>query len=295
MRTLEALGWWLIMPCVLPFGAGKLAVRKLRRKRAQWKNDVRPLPRRRNSLSIESSPPPPATKKPKHKIPPNPQLDCALLSRLPLELRLQIYAFVFGGPVIHLVQIPRRIAHTRCRLSAAQDATRKCRPATWAPLDSRLGTVATANLALLKTCRRVYTEAAHVLYATNTFDVNALSTFLGFTRTVTPSRLAAITRLNLSWMTVEMSFLRFQEKHFQQWWRCWFIIAFDMPGLRDLILWIIYAAPEWVAPLTQVRGLRRFELHMEVFGDADEKVMAEMKALERQLVAWMTSDSSGDC
>ena len=292
MRTLEAVGWWMLMPCLVPVGIGRIVLRKMRRKKAKWKNDVRPLPRRRQSLSIGSSSP--SNKKHKIKIPPNPQLDCALLSRLPLELRLEIYGYVFGGTVIHLIQIPRRIAHTRCRLPGPADPIRDCRPAIRVPLHPLLGTVATANVALLKTCRQVYTEAARVLYTANTFDVNQLSTFVGFSRSIIPSQLAAITSLHLSWLKVEMGFASIDPDGFDQWCHCWSIIASDMPGLRYLKLCmgsdtVLSMQQKWVAPLDKVRGLRRFELSVEGMATPHKKEVAALKALERRLAARMTS------
>lgn len=298
MRTLEAVGWWMLMPCLIPVEIGKDVFREMRRKKEKWKTDVRPLPRRRNSLSIASSSPSspssPSNKKLKHKIPPNPQLDCALLTRLPLELRLEIYAYVFGGTVIHLVQIPRRVAHTRCRLRTASDPMRDCRHAIRIPLYPRLGTVATANVALLKTCRKVYTEAAHVLYTANTFDVNRLTTFLDFSRTIIPSQLAAITSLHLSWLTSEIIIAPGQPDNFRRWTKCWCIIANDMPGLRDLKLCMASSTEfsmtaMWVKPLRQVRGLRRFELSVQDMSKARKKEATELKAVEKRLAALMTS------
>lgn len=216
-----------------------------------------------------------------------------------MELRLEIYAYVFGGTVIHLIQIPRRIAHTRCRLPTAPDASRKCRPAIQIPLHPQLGTIATANVALLKTCRQVYTEAAHVLYAANAFDVNHLNTFVSFCRTIIPSRLAAIKSLHLSWPTLEMAFASIDPDRFLQWWRCWDIISSDMPGLRDLKLCmgsdtILLMQAPWVAPLNKVRGLRRFELSLEAprtMEELQKKELAALKALERRLSAIMTSSA----
>ncbi|MCJ1470033.1 hypothetical protein MMC07_008678 [Pseudocyphellaria aurata] len=300
MRALQAVGCVMLMPCLIPVGIGKIVLRKVRRKKAKWKNDVRPLPSRRNSLSIEPpSPPSPqpswapkTTIKTKTKIPPNPQLDCALLSRLPLELRLEIYGYVFGGPVVHLIQIPRRIAHTRCRLPTTC-ASRKCRPATRIPLHPQLRTIATANVALLKTCRRVYTEAAHVLYAANTFDVNHLNTFLSFCHTILPSRLAAITSLHLNWPTLDLAFGSINTDCFTQWWLCWDNIACWLRSLRDLKLCmgtgtvLLLQAP-WVGPLCKVGPLRRFELEMPGPEELGKKEMAALKVVERRLTVLMT-------
>lgn len=287
------------MPCLVPVELGKITLRKMRREKAKWKNDVRPLPRRRNSLSIAPpSPPSPFTPKepPKHKITPNDQLDSALLTRLPLELRLEIYAYVFGGTIVHLVQIPRRIAHSRCRLRSAPDHIRICRPATRAPLHPRLGTIATANVALLKTCRMVYSEAAPVLYAANTFDVCQQSTFIGFSRTIVPNRLAAIRSLHLDWYNVDIALATITPDGFRMWRRTWSIIANDMHGLRHLSLFMGTLSPviamqeKWLAPLCQVRGLRRFELSVEGIEPRHRKEMAAVKALENRLAIVMTSD-----
>ncbi|KAF2015560.1 hypothetical protein BU24DRAFT_421861 [Aaosphaeria arxii CBS 175.79] len=52
-------------------------------------------------------------------------------------------------------------------------------------------------LALLRTCRLIYSEAVHILYATNTFDFLSLRTFVEFPRTILPSRTQSIRTVNL--------------------------------------------------------------------------------------------------
>lgn len=239
---------------------------------------MRPLPRRRNSLSAD--------------VAPAPQLNCDLLSRLPLELREEIYGYVLGGTVIHLVQIPRRIVHSRCRLPHPSDGLRSCRPAIQTPLDPCLGSVASANVALLKTCRQIYCEASKILYAVNTFDVNRLSTFISFTETIIPARLAAITRLHVSWEIGSRhspSTHTYLELGFHGWVRCWHIIAAQMPGLQHLKVHLktvqepsVYL--DWVAPMCEVSGLRSVDISLDYLVGEEKNA----KILKRHLVAMMT-------
>ena len=45
---------------------------------------------------------------------PNPQGQCALLTKLPFEIRSLIYQHLFSDSLIHLVDLGPRLAHIRC-------------------------------------------------------------------------------------------------------------------------------------------------------------------------------------
>lgn len=204
---------------------------------------------------------------------------CLLLNKLPLEIRLQIYEYVLGGNLIHLIQIPRRIAHVRCRASRVPDHLRECRPASRIPNHPWLRSVSSANLAFLKTCRQIYMEAISILYTTNTFDINQLSTFLFFSKSILSDRLRCITSLHLRW-NLGSNFVHYgPKKNYQDWNSFWELLATQMPGLRHLRISLscrssmipvpLSIAEPWVAPMCQVRRLRSVEI--EIDEDLDEE------------------------
>ena len=184
-RALEVL----VYPCVLALMPSVLAyksIQKTLRHRRQW---PKPLPRRQRRRKVKL-----ATTV-EHVS------NAGLFARLPYELRLQIYEYVLGGRQINIVQCPRkrRLAH-RCQLhdptnpkENERNAENQCSEEHW--------TDPPCNLALLlRTCRLIYTEAAEVLYTKNSFGVYGLqdlASFVCFSRTSRPERLASIKTLTV--------------------------------------------------------------------------------------------------
>ncbi|PYI18738.1 hypothetical protein BO86DRAFT_448061 [Aspergillus japonicus CBS 114.51] len=61
----------------------------------------------------------------------HPQRNSPLFTRLPPEIRSIIWSYVFGEPVLHLVQIRNQIRHVRCpNPVSAIDKNRRCCPVT---------------------------------------------------------------------------------------------------------------------------------------------------------------------
>ncbi|PYH82121.1 hypothetical protein BO82DRAFT_374228 [Aspergillus uvarum CBS 121591] len=61
----------------------------------------------------------------------DPQRNSPLFTRLPPEIRSIIWAYVFGEPILHLVQIRNQIRHVRCpNPVSAIDKNRRCCPIT---------------------------------------------------------------------------------------------------------------------------------------------------------------------
>ena len=269
-EAMECFCLCLLCPCFVTVNTVLVSSSYISRQKASWKNDVRSLPSRRRRLSILGN----------YKIGDG----CIFLTKLPLEIRLAIYKYVLGGHLLHLVQIPRRIAHVRCRYDDKSDSSRSCRPSTLMPLNGMLRSVSSADLALTKTCRQIYVEALPILYTSNVFDVNHPSTFRFFTRSILAQRLAAITSMHLCFSLSEMkprygyksrpAHLAFQ----RDWKKSWHVIAKEMPGLRDLDVVlknadaaiVPFALDEsWVAPILQLRGLRHFEIYFAEASDRD--------------------------
>lgn len=184
----------------------------------------------------------PATPVNPYARPISPQSDSILLGRLPPEVRLIIYNYVFGDEAVHLVQLKGKIRHVRCKNPASSlDANRQCCPVTparWRLADGQVGSgsgsgtgtgtgagvgaagqqmesmlyphthadlpdsLSHSSLSLLRTCRTIYAEAADIPYANAVFDVDDLHTFIAFSLTVCPERLRAIKRLTVQWVPI---------------------------------------------------------------------------------------------
>lgn len=155
------------------------------------------------------------------------QPDCGLLQKLPPEIRLMIYGYVFGDEAVHLVQLRGKIRHVRCsKHKSASDipSHRQCCPETMARwrsssssssagdrADSRLyphthkslpGKLSNSSFSLLRTCRAIYLEAADIPYQSLSFDVDDLHTFIAFSLTISPEHLARLKRLTVQWTPI---------------------------------------------------------------------------------------------
>ncbi|MCJ1225166.1 hypothetical protein MMC12_001815 [Toensbergia leucococca] len=211
---------------------------------------------------------------------PSPQsLISPFLTKLPPEIRLQIYAYLLGDSVLHLVHLRHRLTHVRCAspapLDAPLDAPHVCYPSTgghhlypiYIGLNPRL------EIAILRTCRQIYTEAMPVLYSTNTFDMDNLDCLIYLSQTIRRTRLASIRTLNLSWMPhcvplVTETTAASKEAPYddQTWLHFWGIVATQMPGLVNLKLHLRPMSGEfqdeaiWLKPLFQLNGLKSFDM-----------------------------------
>jgi hypothetical protein len=252
--------------------------------------------------------------------PVNPQSASPLFGKLPTEIRLIIYQYVFGDEAVHLVQLKGKIRHVRCKhTSSSLDSHRLCCPTTPARWragaathdghsDSMLyphthralpNTLSNGSLALLRTCRAVYAEAADLPYATPVFDVDDLHTFVAFSQTIDPHRLRAIRHLTVQWTPVWQPMAGQEHKasiyahtHNDHLWTLFWSRVAACRGLEELHLSIdlgrftratnttaggllggqrlrLDVREPWVAPLLSVRGLRAFELGITARCDAD--------------------------
>ncbi|KUL90598.1 hypothetical protein ZTR_00339 [Talaromyces verruculosus] len=156
------------------------------------------------------------------------QPNCGLLQKLPPEVRLMIYGYVFGDEAVHLVQLKGKIRHVRCcKHKSASDipSHRQCCPETMARWRSSSSSASSAgersdshlyphthkslpaklsnsSLSLLRTCRAIYLEAADIPYKTISFDVDDLHTFVAFSLTISPEHLGRIKRLTVQWTPI---------------------------------------------------------------------------------------------
>ncbi|KAL8931076.1 MAG: hypothetical protein Q9208_000179 [Pyrenodesmia sp. 3 TL-2023] len=162
---------------------------------------------------------------------------CQFLSMLPLEIRQEIYKYVVGSKRIHIVRKGKHIAHIRCKCLEETDFTRECRPGATGTHegDSKISFTSNGNVALLRTCRQIYTEAIEIMYSSNTFDFDHQDLFLFFARSILPQRLARIRNLHLCLGTANITepFL-WGEPAVKGWALMWQIIGRDMPALKHL-------------------------------------------------------------
>ena len=129
------------------------------------------------------------------------------------------------------------------------------------------------DLALLQSCRQIYTEAIDIMYTTNLFDLDDVSTLLYLSQTIRPQRFAAIKYLQFKWVFGLPPFASPETKKptwfpndDATWATFWHLIETRMPGLleftfaiqADYVYWSLDEG--WVQPLLRVRGLKVFRL-----------------------------------
>lgn len=207
---------------------------------------------------------------------------CYLLTRLPYELRLQIYHYVVGHETIHLLWSRKRLWNSVCpeppispspcpwplsseSSSAAPSTSDFCTcnyTLTGDLLAERFHSKPTSSTALstLLSCKQIYLEALPVLYTTSTFDVTHLYTLIDLARVLSPTNLSMIRLLSLSWWLGVLSsdakrralFLPNDDqandmwKSSQQdstWAALWNVIAHDLTGLQGLDLHLTMKPP----------------------------------------------------
>ena len=170
----------LCAPCIVAFVGIDLA----RDKRRQNAAVPKPLPRKRRALSTS------ARDAPLERM--------GLLGRLPFEIRRMVYRHALGGRLLHIRHRPaqKRMGHYDAYEDIYRSYSAEKKPWKKNPQNGKT--------ALLKTCRQIYVEAAHVLYTTNAFtglfgDHND-SHYVYFFQTIRPERLASIASIEVSCM-----------------------------------------------------------------------------------------------
>ncbi|KAF2802853.1 uncharacterized protein BDZ99DRAFT_468547 [Mytilinidion resinicola] len=189
-----------------------------------------------------------------------------LFSRLPAELRIMIFSYVFHDPndVVHVLWMRKSLAHIRCQIpehahgrNIGRDISRECVDYACGPSDGLYhplhygwkGTSRT-EIALLQTCRQVYGEAINLLYSTATFDFTSARSFMYFERAILPQRLDAITSLQIYWF------------------------SYGLPTRDDReIIQIEYLPTHWdpmCRTIVTMKGLRSFILLLHGFDSLDD-------------------------
>lgn len=275
----DPVAFMCIMACCFPFIPWlqiSVLTEAYRRKR---NNDPKKLPKRRRRLSVPS------------RCVSN--VDCTFLSRLPMELRLEIYTLVLGGKLLHVVQLPRKLAHRSCP-SVNEYGYRTCCPTTLrsnvrhSPSKTK-NSLSSANTAILQTCRQIYMEAIQLLYNSNAFDFDDLHTFVYFFKSIPTSRLATISTLHIT-----CSVSHFHGSYGQaigqaidalnEWERFCHVVATKVSGLRHFKVFLSHNLPAlgldvggqdsvWIKPLLEIKGLRTFNLQLHDTGAGASTIM----------------------
>lgn len=135
------------------------------------------------------------------------QSQSQLLTRIPIELRLQIWQYAIGNQTFHIINKYRRLGHAVMDADywrqhhAERPSLRAC---SWMYTYGSLPTtkqLADRNLChLLVTCQQIYQEAVALLYSTNTFVVWDLRTVEVLQRCIPLSSWEAIRSLEVNAM-----------------------------------------------------------------------------------------------
>ncbi|RSL57031.1 hypothetical protein CEP53_006625 [Fusarium sp. AF-6] len=136
------------------------------------------------------------------------QQQSLLLSRLPKEIRISIWAYVVGGHDVTIIRKINKLSHaifpmdTERVHKAERVPTRK----SWrAPLGYEKRYKATERMSeldllpLLLTCKQIYLEALHVLYSQNSFKVHTMEAFYRFLLRSPHNGLQSIRYLTIQW------------------------------------------------------------------------------------------------
>lgn len=113
-----------------------------------------------------------------------------LLTRLPLELRLQIWQGCLGG---HALEITVREG------KLVLESSRMIRPELSGPIcgETDNSTAQYPWIPLLKTCRQIYAEAIDLLYSENAFYTAVPQSLFLIPQTLLPQRISSIRSLNI--------------------------------------------------------------------------------------------------
>ncbi|KAL3457136.1 hypothetical protein BJX64DRAFT_25495 [Aspergillus heterothallicus] len=201
--------------------------------------------------------------------------------RLPSELRQIIYRHVLVPDApIHVRRTHRRLCSTPCKgLPHSQNcAQRMAEDGTVARrlLDEppRQDTV----LPLLRTCRRICSEAADLIYTANVLHFEDLATLAIFPQCVTPARLSSIRHVRLDLFPLKDG-IRLAEV--QTGWQSGIDALAAMHGLLELTVRIPWSLnlPRWethrayfLDPLKKVTASKSFIVEVPPSGDLESNV-----------------------
>ena len=275
----------------------KLHLKKLQR--AQDRADVAekrppPLPPSRKNLSETS-------------LSFHPQPLSPFFTKLPPEIRGRIYEYVYGGKIIHLTDVPKRIVHKVLEIPQIADdqvggvaVVTPPRLEWMSPVNRvpRPGQFSTTSLALLQTCHAIYKEAIPVLYSHNIFSMSSPLVLLDLHDFVLrPQRFLAIRHLNLHWIYHNYDPEDDVSPPYdpETWAKYWDLVV--RMKLDSLSLWIscfngrdpITMNASWVQPLLKVKGIKRVGVKLRQLEWHMGLTETRLEDMERAIEAQWTS------
>ncbi len=227
---------------------------------------------------------------------------CSFLERLPFELRLRIYEYALGGQTIHLVHL--RNDSVQWPFQASSPMITSMIGANWDPLKPDPWEPPIISLALLLTCRQIYSEAADVLYSSNFFATDNIRVFIHLAENCRcPQRLLAIKHLQVS---ITWRFFPLLASYTGQkgdyngyydsatWRRFWHLVANDM-RLTSLGIDVdsfgaeenLSVDAEWVKPILQVKGIRYPKVAIRPAGRSFEMFREQAESFQQELLIAM--------
>lgn len=173
-----------------------------------------------------------------------------------------IYQLALGDSTLNIIELKQRLAHIECTkysFHCGIDIDRTCIPhadssqrhPTWS--NDNVGWdfdyLPSRRLGLLRTCRQIHKETAHILYEANTFDFTTAESFNFFTRTTTLARLASLRSISIGFYMVggHTTLIRTPLRNIkynpsypcnlsQDWDPMWNTIKTQMHGLKHLLV-----------------------------------------------------------
>lgn len=229
-----------------------------------------------------------------------------LCTKLPPEIRQNIYELVLGGSVTHLVHGKKRILMcNRSELAEQIDhgeqigrvAIQETPYVDWIEGRNMLPILDQCSknlLSLLRTCHAIYAEAIPVLYNSNVFTIASPIVLIYLHDYVLlPQRFSEIRHLNLFWTYFSDAALfcgrMYAPYDDESWTRLWDLIA--GMNLRTLGIRLEYVGfaecsleSGWIQPLLKVKGVDRVGLKLEHrVGPGNEVRLNDMeKQIEKQ-------------
>ncbi|KAL8901343.1 MAG: hypothetical protein Q9207_005257 [Kuettlingeria erythrocarpa] len=228
-------------------------------------------------------------------------LEDSVLGRLPLEVRQEIYGYVFGHQKNSLILVPfkvRAVPEHECWQRYPHLAELNGRRITRD--DKRFWP---ERPALLRTCRQVYIEAVHILYTRSAFVITHQEILLRFAKTTSAQNFNSIRNLCISIPQARTPIMSrfghlYSPSESQRWRDFWTTVA-GIECLRTLEVDLCTTIDEldevsqeegcqWViGPIKKLRGLRRFRLDFRIIkgsGIGNQKTEVPLEEATKTLV-----------
>jgi len=173
------------------------------------------------------------------------QAHCLFSQILPYDIRRIVYEYTLADETFHIIRLRKKLRHVECAKEQRYGTTCWGMSSVDGTLirDLEKKLLGRRLLNMLRTCRRVYTEAIGVLYSRNKFDVNGPETMISLSQTLLPHRLHAIRSLQLTWAFFHPAHTVYDGDKIlltgdeALWKVCWAVVG-GMKGVSDIRIWL---------------------------------------------------------